>query len=243
MPFAHLEVRVADCDGYFGLYLTRRYGAVSSTSAAYAVANSFPDQWVATDSESPIPEQRFDVDGSTILRVPLDGFLQVNFEVNRLVIEHVVGGARTRGLKSFADIYRGSGNFALPLARAGLSGIGVETVSSCQSAATQAARQQRLDGVQFVAGDAITNARDWLAAGQKLDAVIVDPPRAGVRQGLDVLMALAKRSIVYCSCNLASLTRDLRILQAQGWQLEQLTGFDMFPGTVHLEAVAWLCKS
>lgn len=243
VPFAHLEARAPDRDGNSGLFLTRQNGAELSKSAIADIATSLNNQCVATDADTEMPQQRFDIDGATYQWVPLNGFLQVNFEVNRTLTEHVVHGARTRGLKSFADLFCGSGNFALPLARAGLTGAGVERISTCRSAATQAAREQGLAGVRFTDGDAITTCRHWLAEGQHFDAVIIDPPRAGVREGLDVLMALARRSIVYCSCNPTSLTRDLRTLQAAGWQLEQLTGFDMFPGTVHLESVAWLSRN
>ncbi len=241
-PFAHLEVRSCDCDGNFGLLLTRRPGAVFSKSAVFELATSLENLRVATDSDTDMPRQRFDIDGSTYQYVPLNGFLQVNSEVNRYLTAHVVDGARARDLGSFADLYCGSGNFALPLAKAGLTGVGVERVSTCRSAATQAAQEQRLDRVRFADGDAISTARHWLAEGQRFDAVIIDPPRAGVREGLDILMQLARRTIVVGSCNPESLNRDLRILMAGGWQLEQLTGFDMFPGTVHLESVAWLSK-
>jgi len=90
------------------------------------------------------------------------------------------------------------------------------------------------------AADAITASRSLLASGATHDAVIIDPPRAGVQEGLDVVLALAKRAIVYCSCNLATLERDLRVLMGAGWTLQRLVGFDMFPGTRHLETVAWL---
>jgi len=241
-PFAHLEVRAPDKDGNSGLFLTPRNGEVLTNSAASKIETSFENLRVGSAAHAEMYEQRFDIDGATYQRVPLNGFLQVNFEVNRLLTEHVVEGARARELGTFADLYCGSGNFALPLARVGLIGIGVERVPSCRSAATRAARDQCLDGVQFVDGDAVAACRGWLAQGRQFDVAIIDPPRAGVREGLDVVMALARRAIVYCSCNLESLARDLRVLLSGGWRLEQLTGFDMFPGTVHVETVAWLSR-
>jgi 23S rRNA (uracil1939-C5)-methyltransferase len=241
-PFAHLEARAPDREGNSGLFLTRKDGAVVSGAVELELAASIENQRVATDADAAIPHQRFDIDSATYQLVPLNAFLQVNFEVNRHLTEHVVRGALSRNVRSFADVFCGSGNFALPLAKAGLTGVGVERVSTCKEAATRAAREQALNCVRFVEGDAITTCRHWLAAGLRFDAVVVDPPRAGVRENFDVLMALARRSLVYCSCNLESLARDLRVLLAAGWQLDELTGFDMFPGTVHLETIAWLSR-
>ena len=241
-PFAHLEVRAPDKGGVAGVFLTRRDGAMAPNSAVSGIHASFENIRVSCDADAEMYEQRFDIDDATYQRVPLNAFLQVNFEVNRLLAEHVVEGARARDLGTLADLYCGSGNFALPLARSGLTGIGVERVSSCRLAATRAAREQSLEGVQFVDGDAVAACRSWLAQGRQFDVAIIDPPRAGVRDGLDVAMALARRAIVYCSCNLESLARDLRVLLSAGWRLEQLTGFDMFPGTVHVETVAWLTR-
>lgn len=241
-PFAHLEVRAPDSDGTLGVFFTHKNGARATEAAVSAIVASLENHCAATDADAAIPSQRFDIDGTIYQRVPLNAFLQVNFEVNRRLTEHVVDGARARNLQSFADVYCGSGNFALPLAKAGLTGVGVERVSTCKAAATQAAREQSLNCVRFVEGDAIKTCQKWLAEGLRFDAVFIDPPRAGVREGLDVLMALARRSLVMCSCNTQSLTRDLRVLLQAGWRLEQLTGFDMFPGTLHLEAVAWLCR-
>ncbi len=241
--FAHLEARAADRDGVRGIYLSHRPSVEVRQATLSGLSASFEKLQVATSEAATMPHQRFDIDGATFQYVPLNGFLQVNFEVNRLLTGHVVRGAISRNLKDFADLYCGAGNFALPLARAGLCGNGVERVTSCQIAATHAARKQGLDGVTFSAGDAIDVAERWLENGRRFDLVVVDPPRAGIREGLDAVAALASRSVTYCSCNPESLLCDLSQLQQRGWQVEQLTGFDMFSGTVHLEVVAWLSRS
>ncbi len=240
--YAHLEARAPDKEGYSGVYLARKDVNAPTNSAMPELEASFENLRVGSDSDADMREQCFSIDGATHQRVPLNGFLQVNFEVNRLLTEHIVEGVRARSLQSFVDLYCGSGNFALPLVRAGLSGFGVERVAACRSSATRAAREQSLQQVQFIDGDAIETCRHWQKGGQLFDAVIIDPPRAGVREGLDVVMAIARRAIVYCSCNLTSLARDLRVLLKAGWRLDQLTGFDMFPGTLHLETVAWLLR-
>jgi 23S rRNA (uracil1939-C5)-methyltransferase len=242
IPYAHLEARAQDQEGYAGLYLTRKNSAAVTTSALPELRAYFENLRVGVGADADMPEQRYPVDGSTYQRVPLNGFVQVNFEVNRLLTEHIVAGARARSLHSFADLYCGSGNFALPLTRTGLIGFGVERVAACRTSATRAARDQRLTGVQFIDGDSIETCRHWQEKDQQFDVVIIDPPRAGIRDGFDAVTAIARRAIAYCSCNLASLAKDLRVLLKAGWRLDQLTAFDMFPGTVHVETVAWLLK-
>jgi 23S rRNA (uracil1939-C5)-methyltransferase len=69
--------------------------------------------------------------------------------------------------------------------------------------------------------------------------VVVDPPRAGLHPRVVFRIAeLAPERIVYVSCNPATLARDLRDFAQYGWRLAEITPFDMFPHTPHIECVA-----
>jgi tRNA/tmRNA/rRNA uracil-C5-methylase (TrmA/RlmC/RlmD family) len=71
--------------------------------------------------------------------------------------------------------------------------------------------------------------------------IVLDPPRTGA--GPEVVHALAARrpqGIIYVSCHPPTLGRDLRLLSAQGYRLNSLQSFDIFPDTFHLETVAEL---
>jgi len=241
-PFAHLEARAPDLDCVRGLYLSYKPGIASARESLRALAHAVDAQSLATNVGSPVPTQRHGIDGRTHQRVPLDAFLQINPDVNRRLTEYVVTGALQRGCSSFADLYCGSGNFALPLAAAGLRGHGVEFVASCAAAANWAAHEQQLVSVQFSQGDAVASSRTWLSMNCLFDLVVIDPPRAGVRLGLDVISTLARQCIAYCSCNPQTLLRDIATLRQLGWQVAEVRGFDMFPGTRHLEVVAWLTR-
>jgi tRNA/tmRNA/rRNA uracil-C5-methylase (TrmA/RlmC/RlmD family) len=73
---------------------------------------------------------------------------------------------------------------------------------------------------------------------------VLDPPRTGA--GADVMKqiaALRPRAIAYVSCDGATLARDLRALGEAGYELKQLTAFDLFPMTAHLECLALLVPS
>jgi len=240
--YCHLEARMPDRHGQYGLYLTERAGTHTAPTALAAALRARGAVLYATSHDEHVGHQQFQITDAVRLFVPLSSFLQVNLATNRLLVSSVVAGAKQRGHRSFADLYCGAGNFALPLAHAGLQGLGVERDQACIVAASAAAQAQGVESIQFMAGDSTEVCRQWLQNGLHLDLVIVDPPRAGIRDGLDLFSALAHRSLVYCSCNPATLERDLRRLLAAGWQLEELVGFDMFPGTAHLESVVWLTR-
>ena len=77
----------------------------------------------------------------------------------------------------------------------------------------------------------------------KPDIVLVDPPRSGIdRRALDALVQLNPTLIVYISCDPATLARDVKRLLTAGYQLAQVTPFDMFPQTFHIETVVLLSR-
>jgi 23S rRNA (uracil1939-C5)-methyltransferase len=80
------------------------------------------------------------------------------------------------------------------------------------------------------------------AAGERFDAVLLDPPRAGGFEAVRMLGSLAPSRVVYVSCDPATLARDLEVLAEEGFRLERAVPIDMFPQTSHLETVALLAR-
>jgi tRNA/tmRNA/rRNA uracil-C5-methylase (TrmA/RlmC/RlmD family) len=76
--------------------------------------------------------------------------------------------------------------------------------------------------------------------------VVADPPRAGLaREVIDYLSTAEHGAarFAYVSCDPATLARDIGLLVAGGWALEDLRAFDAFPMTHHVECVATLIKA
>ena len=73
------------------------------------------------------------------------------------------------------------------------------------------------------------------------DVIVVDPPRKGCDEVLlETMVKMAPERIVYVSCNSATLARDLRFLCDRGYELTRVQACDMFPMSVHCEAVCLL---
>ncbi|MFS0705094.1 class I SAM-dependent RNA methyltransferase, partial [Cellulomonas sp. 179-A 9B4 NHS] len=77
----------------------------------------------------------------------------------------------------------------------------------------------------------------------RADVVVLDPPRTGAGRGVvDAVAALGPDRVVYVACDPAALARDVALLGAHGWTDVAITGYDLFPHTHHLEAVAVLTR-
>ena len=236
--YAWLEVREAS-DGSVSVLLQRREprAEVDERPWLEALRVSFRVGHVGGPADG---AQRFQLTDDTFMLSAPQGFVQVNWEVNRLLVARVLAGASSRGVATFVDAYAGSGNFALPLLGLGLGGLAIESNASAVESAREAAAAQGFEPAAFILGDAVAYAERLTRQAERFDLVLVDPPRAGLKEGLPSLARLAAGWLAMCSCNPVTLARDLRALLDLGFELESLEAFDMFPQTHHLETLAWL---
>ena len=191
-------------------------------------------------SHAPAPALRVIRGGATLTEtvdgrdfvVGADGFWQVHREAAALLSSTVVE-ALPADVEAITDLYCGVGLLGISAARAtGAPLFGVE-------------------GVEAAIAHARDNAADlearFLALGvdrarlPDSDVIILDPPRAGAgRKATSAIIESAARTLVYVSCDPATLARDLAALTGGGFEIESLTGFDLFPLTAHLETVTVL---
>jgi 23S rRNA (uracil-5-)-methyltransferase RumA len=137
-----------------------------------------------------------------------------------------------------ADLYGGVGTIALHLAKQVETIVTVESVAESAQLAVVNSQANQLSNVQAIEADTLAYLRG-VEPGQ-FEVIVADPPRAGM--GPDVcreLLRIRPQRIVYVSCNALTQLDDLRVL-AGGYQLRELRGYDMFPQTPHLEALALL---
>lgn len=243
VPFAHVEVRVVPGGEDVSLFFAPKRRVSRSADLPTATRRclaALRSAFVVRVEGDPIEAvERFPLDDCYLLAAP-GTFTQVNWDVNLELVRAVRNEARRRALRSFADLYCGSGNFSLPLAAAGLEGRGVEGSEASILCARRAAEEQGFQRVQFEVGDVGRVAAGWAKAGRTFDLVVVDPPRAGAKGALDAIAALASQAVVMISCDPVTLARDLRGLFDRGFVLDRIQAFDMFPQTHHVECLAWL---
>jgi len=243
--WSELEIRVAPAGPPVTLAFRRRdpQRDRSEDEAALleGLASRFPVLEIG-DEPPPASDQRWPLPGGIELHVPPGGFVQVNWSVNEKLVTALVEGAAKREARRFLDLYCGAGNFTLPLLMAGLEGIGVERTGASIRAARRAARAAGLRDDSFIAADVLHELERRARRHEAFDLVVLDPPRTGARDGAPNLLALAPRHIAFCSCDPVTMARDLKLLCAGGYSLEHVTGFDMFPQTHHVEALAWLAR-
>ena len=176
------------------------------------------------------------------LRVPLGSFFQINSGVIAAALEHTRQAFAASGCRVLVDAYCGIGLFALYLADLAGHVYGMELDERAIDAANDNAKRLGLTNYDFYPGS--TDRLLFYTLRQcKLEetCLILDPPRSGC--GKAVLKTLAKqhpRKLIYVSCAPPMLARDVKELVAQGYRLEKVTPFDMFPQTQHCEAVAEL---
>ena len=146
--------------------------------------------------------------------------------------------------KRILDAYCGAGTITLSAAKYAKSALGVEIVPPAIENAKRNARRNGLDGkAKFVCADAAREIPKRIAAGERFDAAIVDPPRKGVEAALLHAMADAKIPVIsYVSCNPSTLARDVKILTERGYHLSWAQPVDMFPWTEHVECACRLTR-
>jgi 23S rRNA (uracil1939-C5)-methyltransferase len=235
-----IEIRIAPAGAAVSIRLHADERADGSALAALVAELSEQAAVSVAGSAEAEQEQRFPLPGGLELSAGSAAFTQVNWAVNRELVTAVVEGARHRGARSFLDLYAGAGNFTLPLLAAGLSGVAVDHTGEAIRSAEQSARRQGLGGGTFSAGDVGAQVRRLAQLRRRFDLVLLDPPRSGARDVLPWVIELRPSAIAICSCDPVTLARDLKTLARAGWVLESVTGFDMFPRTHHVEALAWM---
>ncbi len=167
------------------------------------------------------------------------------YQINRAQCERLYETARAYAAlgpgDTLIDLYCGAGTITLSLAPEGGRAYGVEIVPEAVADARENATRNHMDNVEFLCADAAQAARELLSRGVRPDVVVVDPPRKGCDAALlETVERLAPKRLVYVSCDVATLARDIALLRGRGFAPVEVTPVDMFPRTPHVECVCLL---
>ena len=197
--------------------------------------------------------ERWEISGRNFILSKLDGlvfrstegnFFQVNWAQNRNLIQALFNLAGLGGDERVLDLYCGTGNLSLHLARRCARVIGIESGLSAVEDARKNAEANGIANCEFICDDCRKGLKGLLGKEEKADLIVLDPPRAGAtRKIIERIMAFSPRKILYVSCNPTTLARDLEMFHEGGYTLDRLQPIDMFPQTYHIEAIAELNSS
>ena len=138
------------------------------------------------------------------------------------------------------DLFSGTGTIAQVLAPVAKQVIGVEIIEEAVEAAKENAAYNGLSNCKFIAGD-VFKVLDEIE--EKPDVIVLDPPRDGIHpKALPKILDYGVDKIVYISCKVTSLARDLEMIQARGYEVVKSVAVDQFCQTVHVETVVLLSQ-
>lgn len=233
------------------LPLTERFPGVRSIDV---VVPSTGNPFVLTDDAS--RRQRIvERVGDRDFRLDVRGFWQVHRHAASTLTEAVqtaIDVSRFDPAAANLDLYGGVGLLAAAVGDRFGPDLRITSVES-DAGATEHAGENLAD---WVGASAVTARVDRYLDRLSRDAgpaergrlsaatVVLDPPRSGAgRRVVDALAALGPAQLIYVACDPVALARDVALLNDHGYELRGIRGFDLFPHTHHVEAVATLVRS
>jgi len=193
---------------------------------------------VETDHRTPVSEKV----GNLTFNFLAGDFFQNNPFILEAFTSHAAEQASGPGQKYLLDAYCGSGLFGLSLARKFEQVIGIELSETSADWARRNALTNKIENATFIAASAENLFADITFPSDET-SVLIDPPRKGCSEDfLKQLFAFSPSRVVYVSCNPATQMRDLRSFLENGYQIDCIQPFDLFPQTRHLECVISLSR-
>ena len=179
--------------------------------------------------------------GGLAFEVSPRSFLQVNPIQTQKLYRAALDLLDPQPDETVADIYCGIGTISLLLARRAGQVVGIEVVPEAVENARENAVRNGIENASFLCANAEDALPRLVAEGQRIDCLIVDPPRKGCDpQVIEAILSSSAHRMVYVSCNPATLARDVKLLTSGGFAVQAVQPVDMFPRCGHVETVALL---
>lgn len=137
------------------------------------------------------------------------------------------------------DAYSGVSSFGIWLSDVASKVVCIEEVESASNDAIANLKLNDVKNVEIINGDAAIQFKNLIDKGVKFDVSVTDPPRKGCSpDSINNLVNLTDKFIVYVSCNVATLARDMKIINEKGFKTIFVQPVDLFPNTYHVETIA-----
>lgn len=165
-----------------------------------------------------------------------NSFFQVNYEMMHYMYNKVISFYKDNKNLTVLDLYCGTGTIGMLIANYCKKVIGVEVNEDAITSANKCKEINAISNIEFYLG----KVEDKIVDFSKIDSIIVDPPRSGLDKNTIVnILKINPQSIIYISCDPATLARDLNSLK-DNYNIKEIQPVDMFPNTYHVENVTIL---
>jgi 23S rRNA (uracil1939-C5)-methyltransferase len=170
-------------------------------------------------------------------RVSAASFFQVNTAMAEKMVSHLLASLPIRSPTTLLDVYCGAGLFSVFFAPKCERVIGIE--SSPAACDDFVFNLDEFDNVELYEGRAEDILQPLIRHVEGVTYAIVDPPRAGLdKKVVDGILKFHPQFLAYVSCDPSTLARDARRLINGGYHLKDVTPFDVFPQTYHIESIS-----
>lgn len=168
-----------------------------------------------------------------------NSFFQVNYDISTRMYNKVKDVIVKEKSKNVLDLYCGTGTIGIYISDVVSKITGIEVVSDAIEAANINKKINNVENIEFILGK-VEDKLDFIS-NNNIDTIIVDPPRSGLhKKVIPTLEKISPKTIIYVSCDPITMARDIKLL-SNNYELVEVTPYDMFPNTYHVECVAVMC--
>lgn len=178
-----------------------------------------------------------------VYQISSKSFYQINHNQCEVLYEAALSLLELKGNEVLLDTYCGIGTIGMSASAKVKQVIGVESNQKAVKDAILNAKRNRINNIRFVCKDASAFITQAAAKKERMDVIIMDPPRSGsTKEFMDACAKIRPKQIVYISCDPKTQIRDLEYFKRLGYHASDMMLVDMFPHTMHVEGVCLLSK-
>jgi len=176
-------------------------------------------------------------------KISAQSFYQINHEQCVNLYQKVIELLDAKQNDTILDTYCGIGTIGMIVSPHVKKVIGVESNHQAYLDALNNAKMNKLENISFVNKDATQFMVDFVKNNDKIDGIIMDPPRAGsTKEFIHAIKNLKPKKVVYVSCDPHTQVNDLKEFLKIGYTFQEVYLYDMFPHTEHIESIVLLVK-
>ena len=165
-------------------------------------------------------------------------FYQINHYQCEILYHKALNLLNLKGNEIVIDAYCGIGTIGMIASSKVKEVIGVEVNKDAVKDAINNAKMNKISNIKFVNDDATAFMIKLAKQKQKVDCIIMDPPRSGsTKEFMDAIKILSPQKVVYISCDPSTQVRDIKYLAKLGYRSNIMYPVDMFPHTIHVETI------